>query len=69
MWTNIDLDDKLLETAFRCAQVKSKKDLVYLALREFVEHHQRRDLRELRGRAGIWADYDYKVLREYKDDT
>jgi Arc/MetJ family transcription regulator len=69
MRTNIDLDDKLLEAAFRCAQVKSKKDLVHLALKEFVEHHQRKDLRELRGRAGIRSDYDYKALREYKDDT
>jgi Arc/MetJ family transcription regulator len=69
MRTNIDLDDKLLEAAFRCAPVKSKKDLVHLALKEFVEHHQRKDLRELRGRAGIRPDYDYKALREYKGDT
>jgi Arc/MetJ family transcription regulator len=63
MRTNIDLDDKLLEAAFRCASVKSKKDLVHLALKEFVEHHQRKDLRELRGRAGIRPDYDYLEFR------
>jgi Arc/MetJ family transcription regulator len=69
MRINIDLDGKLLESAFRCAPVKSKKDLVHLALKEFVEHHQRKDLRELRGRAGIRPDYDYKGLRENKGDT
>lgn len=69
MRTNIDLDDRLLEAAFRCAPVKSKKDLVHLVLREFIEHHQRKDLRELRGRVGIRPDYDHKALREYKDDT
>ena len=64
MRTNIDLDEALLEAAFRYAPVKTKRELVHLALREFVEHHQRRDLRELRGQGGIAPDYDYKALRK-----
>lgn len=64
MRTNVDLDDKLLEAAFRYAPVQTKKDLIHLALREFVEHHQRHDLRELRGRVGIDADYDHRSARE-----
>ena len=61
--TNIDLDDELIAEAFRYADVRTKKDLVHLALREFVARHRRRDLRELPGTVGIRPDYDYKSLR------
>lgn len=64
MRTNVELDEALLEAAFRYAPVRTKKDLIHLALREFVEHHQRHDLRELRGKAGIAADYDHRSARE-----
>lgn len=64
MRTNIELDDELVEAAFRYAPVKTKRELVQLALREFVEHHRRRDLRELRGKGGIAEEYDHKALRE-----
>ena len=64
MQTNIDIDDELVNTAFRYASVKTKRDLVHLALREFIKQHQRRDLRELRGRGGIAEDYDHRTLRE-----
>ncbi|QOC23750.1 type II toxin-antitoxin system VapB family antitoxin [Wenzhouxiangella sp. AB-CW3] len=64
MRTNIELDDELLQAAFRYAGVKTKRELVDLALREFVEQHRRKDLRELRGQGGISADYDHRALRE-----
>jgi len=64
MRTNIELDDELVEAAFRYAPVKTKRELVQLALREFVEHHRRRDLRELRGKGGIAGEYEHKALRE-----
>lgn len=64
MRTNIDLDDELVNAAFRYASVKTKKELVTLALREYVENHSRRDLRGLKGQGGIAADYDHRALRE-----
>jgi Arc/MetJ family transcription regulator len=64
MRTNIELDDRLVEMAFRYAPVKTKKELVALALREYVEHHAREDLRALRGGDDIAPDYDYRPLRE-----
>ncbi len=63
MRTNIDLDDELVREAFRHADVKTKKDLVHLALKEFVERRRRRDVRELRGTVGIRPEYDHKRLR------
>jgi Arc/MetJ family transcription regulator len=64
MRTNIELDSDLVQAAFRYTKVKTKRELVDLALREFVEQHRRKDLRELRGQGGIATDYDYRSLRE-----
>jgi Arc/MetJ family transcription regulator len=65
MRTNIVLDDDLMKEAFKYATVSTKRELVDLALREFVVQHRRRDLRELRNSKQklIRDDYDYKALR------
>jgi len=61
--TNIMLDDELVKKAFQYADVKTKRALIDLVLREFVEIRQRRDVRELRGKVKLRLDYDYKKLR------
>jgi Arc/MetJ family transcription regulator len=66
MRTNIVLDEELVKEAFRFTDVKTKRELVDLALREFVATRRRRDLRELFGRGGIRPDYDHKALRAGK---
>lgn len=63
MRTNIVLDDKLVQEAFKYTSVKSKRELVNIALREYIENHRRRDIRELLGKVRIRNDYDYKALR------
>lgn len=67
MRTNIVLDEKLIKEAFRYAEVSTKKELIDLALREFVENHRRKDIRDLRGKVKIDSNYDYKKLRKEKD--
>src|SRR5215213_2283870 len=62
--TNIVLDDELVEEAFRRSDARTKRKLVDLALREFVENRRRRAIRELRGKDLIRPDYEYKALRE-----
>jgi Arc/MetJ family transcription regulator len=62
--TNIVLDDELVEEAFRHTDAKTKRELVDVALREFVENHKRKDIRELRGRISFHPGYDYKKLCE-----
>ena len=63
MRTNIDLDDDLITEAFRHTNARTKKELVHLALEEFVARRRRRDVRELLGNVGIRAEYDHKALR------
>ena len=58
MRTNIVLDDELVEEAFRHSDAKTKRELVDRALREFVDNHKRRDIRELRGNTKVLARYN-----------
>lgn len=64
MRTNIVLDDGLVTEAFRYAEVGTKRELVELALKEFVENRRRRDVRELRGDVILDPAYNHKSLRE-----
>lgn len=61
--TSIVLDQELVEKSRRYAGDSSTRELVDVALREYVENHRRRDLRELRGRVNIQPGYDHKRLR------
>jgi len=63
MRTNIVIDENLVDEAMRYANVKTKRELVDLALREFVAARRRRDVSELFGKVQIDPDYDYKALR------
>jgi Arc/MetJ family transcription regulator len=63
MRTNIVLDDDLVEEAFRHAPVNTKRELVDLALREFVASRKRKDMRDLIGKVKLDPSYDYKKAR------
>jgi Arc/MetJ family transcription regulator len=65
MRTNIVLDDELVEEAFKFSQaISTKKELIEMALKEYVNNRKRRNLKELKGRIKFSADYDYKKMRE-----
>jgi Arc/MetJ family transcription regulator len=64
MRTNIDIDDALIREAFKYAGVNTKKELIALSLREFVENRKRKNLADLRGKIGFRKDYDYKAMRK-----
>ncbi len=63
MKTNIDLDEELVAEAFRLTQVRTKKELVNLALKELIRSRKKLDLLDLKGKIQFAPDYDYKALR------
>lgn len=63
MRTNIVLDEQLVEEAQALSHIKTKRELIDKALREFVMHRKRLDLRELKGVRELQEDYDYKSTR------
>ena len=66
MRTNIVLDDKLVKEALKLSGVKTKKELIHLALKEFVENKRRLNLLDLEGEIEFAEGYDYKKLREVR---
>lgn len=64
MRTNIVLDDKLVKKAMKLSKASSKREVVDLALREFVEAQERiTAFKEFFGSGGIDPNYDYKAAR------
>ena len=64
MRTNILLDDDLMIKATSLAGVKTKKETVEIALREFIQNRKRKNLSALRGKNLIDPKYDHKKLRK-----
>ncbi len=64
MRTNIVLDDKLVQEAFRySSNIKTKRELIEVALKEYVSSRKVKDLRELRGKIQFDENYDHKKMR------
>jgi Arc/MetJ family transcription regulator len=59
MRTNIELDESLVEEAFRLTNVKTKKELLYLALQELIKSKKKLNLLDLSGKIEFDPDYSY----------
>ena len=64
MRTNIVLDDNLVQEAFALTGVRTKRELVHMALKELVRRRRKRDLTELAGKIRLREDFDHKVMRQ-----
>ena len=63
MRTNVMIEDDLLEKAMAVSNLKTKKDVIEKALKEFIEVHSRKDISELFGKIQFADGYDYKKAR------
>ncbi|MEN9309206.1 MAG: hypothetical protein RL173_3138 [Fibrobacterota bacterium] len=63
MSTNLALDDSLLNEALEIGHLKTKKETVTLALKEFIAKRKQFKLLELAGSIEYDEDYDYKSMR------
>lgn len=68
MRTNIDLEDDLIEEAFILTGVRTKKELVHLALRELITSRKRKNLLDLSGQIEFSEEFDHKNLRDMNAD-
>ena len=68
MRTNIVLDDALVTEAFALTGVRTKKELVNLALRELIVQHKKKNLLELAGKIEFADGFDHKTLRQTRVD-
>ena len=67
MRTNIVLDDQLVQEGLRLTKLKTKKDLVNLALKELIERRKRKRVLKLEGK----VDWDGSLdnMRGERFDT
>ncbi len=63
MATNLALDDKLLDEALKIGKMKTKKDTVTAALKEFIAKRKQLKILELAGTIDYDEDFDYKKSR------
>ena len=69
MRTNIVLDEKLVQEAASLTGVRTKRELVDLALRELIRSRRKRNLLDLADKIQFADDYDHKQLRELRHDA
>jgi len=64
MRINVIIDDELLEEAFKYSKgIRTKKELIETALKEYVKNRKIKNLRDLKGKITFSDDYDYKKMR------
>ncbi len=63
MATNLAIDDNLLHKALEISGLRTKKDTVNLALKEFVDKRKQLEIIDLFGKMDPDPDYDYKKGR------
>ena len=64
MRTNIDLDVDLVNEAFQYSSAKTKKELIHVALKEYVKQKRRLNLLDLEGKIVFEESYNHKQMRE-----
>jgi len=63
MATNLAIDQELLNKALMVSGLKTKRDTVNLALKEFVNHRKQLEIIDIFGSMEPDSDYDYKKGR------
>jgi Arc/MetJ family transcription regulator len=65
MRTNIVLNDELVDEAFRYSEtISTKRELIEIALKEYVDTRKRKNIKELKGKVKFREGYDYKAMRK-----
>ncbi len=68
MRTNIVLDDELVQQGLALTGMRTKRELVHLALSELVRRLRRKDLLDLAGKVKLRPDFDHKTMRRVRGD-
>ena len=63
MATNLAIDEELLADALKVGELKTKKDTVNAALREFIQRRKQTEILKLFGLVEFDKNYDHKKGR------
>ena len=65
MATNLQIDDKLIQTAVKLGKHKTKKAAVTKALMEYIDHLEQEKILSIFGTVEYDPDYDHKKQRRH----
>lgn len=63
MNTRIVINNDLINEALEIGNFSSKKELLEVALKNFIENQKRKKILEIKGKIEFSPDYDYKSMR------
>jgi len=63
MANNLAININLLNEAYKISGVKTKKDTVNIALKEYIQHHKQKEILKYFGKVDFDKDYDYTKQR------
>ena len=66
MRTNIVLNDELVAAAFKLTGLRTKRELVELAMNELVRQRSKKNLYDLAGKISLRQDFDHKTMRQLR---
>ncbi len=69
MRTNIVIDDTLIDEAVKLTGIRTKRELVDLALKELIANRKKKDLFQLAGKIRLSDDFDHKDTRALRHDS
>ena len=67
--TSVDIDRAILERAKKLGGVSTNKQIIDIALVEFVQRREQKNLLDIMGTIQFADDYDYKAMRANKEAT
>ena len=67
MATNLALDDSLLNQAMNIGHVRTKRETVTIALKEFIERRRQKKILDLQGKITFRKDWNYKKDRRDRE--
>jgi Arc/MetJ family transcription regulator len=68
MRTNIVLNETLVKEATALTGIRTKRELIDLALQELIRSRRKKNLLDLAGKIQFADDFDPKQLRELRHD-
>jgi Arc/MetJ family transcription regulator len=69
MATNLALDDGLLNQAMHVGHMRTKRETVTLALKEFIERRHQKKILDLQGKITFRDGWDYKKDRRDRESA
>ena len=69
MRTNMVLDETLVKEAITLTGIRTKRELIDVALRELIRSRRKKNMLDLAGKIQFADDYDHKQLRELRHDS